>query len=172
MTFLRDNPNQNPFILVNLSYLHQPTLIRNAACRCSQWFAIPTSTRLRPRGPQRGETTITIVARSWPKLTCDGDLQANILISSKYRACLADFGLAAIVEDASSIDGPPTYRAGGTIRWMAPEILDPDRYGYIKRARRKLPSKSTDIYALGMTILEVGMGSPLLLLLLDASYPL
>ena len=38
---------------------------------------------------------------------------------------------------------------------MAPEILDPERYGYIKRARRKLPSKSTDIYALGMTILEV-----------------
>lgn len=44
---------------------------------------------------------------------------------------------------------------GGTIRWMAPEILDPERYGYTRRSRRKLPSKSTDIYALGMTILEV-----------------
>jgi hypothetical protein len=32
-------------------------------------------------------------------------------------------------------------------------------------ARRKLPSKSTDIYALGMTILEVRTNSPLLLLL-------
>ena len=38
---------------------------------------------------------------------------------------------------------------------MAPEILDPERYGYTRRARSKLPSKSTDIYALGMTILEV-----------------
>ena len=46
---------------------------------------------------------------------------------------------------------------------MAPEILDPDRYGYVKRARRKLPSKSTDMYALGMTILEARIGSALLL---------
>jgi hypothetical protein len=37
---------------------------------------------------------------------------------------------------------------------MAPEILDPEKYGYVRRTRRKLPSKSTDVYALGMTILE------------------
>ena len=129
-------------------------LIHDVARGCRQWFGIPTPTRLCPWRSQRGETSITIVARSWPKLTCDDDLQANILINSKCRACLADFGLASIVEDASSVDGPPTHKAGGTIRWMAPEILDPDRYGYIKKARRKLPSKCTDIYALGMTILE------------------
>jgi serine/threonine protein kinase len=98
-------------------------------------------------------------------LTGDGDLQANILINSEFRACLADFGLAAIIEDASYLEGTGTYKTAGTIRWMAPEILDPEKYGYIKRARRKLPSKSTDIYALGMTILEVRIGSPLLLLL-------
>lgn len=94
----------------------------------------------------------------------DVDLQANILINSKRRACLADFGLAAIIEDASSVDGASSHKAGGTIRWMAPEILDPDKYGYVKRARRKLPSKSTDIYALGMTILEARTHSPLPLL--------
>jgi len=92
-------------------------------------------------------------------------IQANILINSECHACLADFGLAAIIEDSSSVDGPSSHKAGGTTRWMAPEILDPDKYGYIKRARRKLPSKSTDIYALGMTILEVRIGSPPLLLL-------
>ena len=113
-----------------------------------------------------------INARSWLKLTYDGGLQANILINSEYRACLADFGLAVIVEDASSVDGPPTLRAGGTIRWMAPEILDPDRYGYVKKARRKLPSKCTDIYALGMTILEARIEPRLLLLLVDAAFPL
>ena len=83
-----------------------------------------------------------------------------------------DFGDARIAQDASSIDGPPTHRAGGTIRWMAPEILDPDRYGYVKRARLKLPSKCTDIYALGMTILEVRIESRLPLLLLDTAPPL
>ena len=97
-------------------------------------------------------------------LTSDINTQANILINSERRACLADFGLAAIIEDGNSLEGPSNQMAGGTIRWMAPEILDPDRYGYIKRARRKLPSMSTDIYALGMTILEVHLRSPLLLL--------
>lgn len=84
----------------------------------------------------------------------DGDTQANILINSKLRACLADFGLAAVA-DPSSVDRSSSYKAGGTVRWMAPEILDPERYGYVNRAQRKLPSKGTDIYALGMTILEV-----------------
>jgi serine/threonine protein kinase len=83
------------------------------------------------------------------------DIQAEILINSKCHACLADFGLSAIIVDTDFIDGLSSHRAAGTIRWMAPEILDPEKYGYTKQARRKLPSKSTDIYALGMTILEV-----------------
>ena len=90
----------------------------------------------------------------------DMDMQANILINSECRACLADFGLAAIIEDAAS-DGPSSHKAGGTIRWMAPEIIDPKRYGYDKRSLKKLPSKSTDTYALGMTILEVRISPPL-----------
>ena len=48
---------------------------------------------------------------------------------------------------------------------MAPEVLDPETYGYTKKSRKKLPSKSTDIYALGMTILEVCTSSPLPLFL-------
>ena len=104
---------------------------------------------------------------SWCKIrvACNIDMQANILINSDRRACLVDFGLAAIIEDASSYDGPSGHKPGGTTRWMAPEILDPDRFGYTERSRRRLPSKSTDIYALGMTILEVRMSSPPPLLL-------
>ena len=106
------------------------------------------------------------------RVASDIDTQANILINSERRACLADFGPAAIIEDASSGDGPNGQATGGTTRWMAPEILDPDRFGYTKRSRRMLPSKSTDIYALGMTILEVGMSSPLLLLSGNLIFPL
>ena len=88
----------------------------------------------------------------------------NILINSEGRACLANFGLAVITEETNSSEvGPNSYKTGGTIRWMAPEILSPDRYGYNKRARGKLPSKSTDIYALGMTILEARTTPSLLL---------
>ena len=43
----------------------------------------------------------------------------------------------------------------GTIRWMAPEMLLPEEYGFSGKLQRQLPSTGTDIYALGMTILEV-----------------
>lgn len=46
---------------------------------------------------------------------------------------------------------------GDSIRWTAPELMDPDGFGYTKYLVTKLPSKSTDIYALGMTILEVSV---------------
>ena len=96
------------------------------------------------------------------RVASDIDIQADILINSERRACLADFGLTVIIEDATSDDEPSDHKTGGTTRWMAPEILDPDRFGYTKRSRRRLPSKSTDIYALGMTILQVRMSSLLL----------
>ena len=43
----------------------------------------------------------------------------------------------------------------GTLRWMAPEVMYPDKFGFTSEHRKQLPSRSTDIYALGMTILEV-----------------
>jgi len=43
----------------------------------------------------------------------------------------------------------------GTTRWMAPELMDPDTFGFIGESQKQLPSKGTDIYAIGMTILEV-----------------
>jgi serine/threonine protein kinase len=101
----------------------------------------------------------------------DGDIQANILINSEYRACLADFGLVAIAGTNSDEGSNSDPKTGGTIQWMAPELLDPKGYGYVKHARRKLPSKSTDIYALGMTILEVRIAAASLLLLRDANFP-
>ena len=55
---------------------------------------------------------------------------------------------------------------------MAPEILDPNRYGYVKKAYGKLPSKSTDVYSLGMTILEARTDSLLLFLSPDIDFPL
>ena len=54
-------------------------------------------------------------------------MRANVLINSECRVCLADFGLTRILEDTSSVEGLSTHKAGGTVRWMPPEILDPDR---------------------------------------------
>ena len=43
----------------------------------------------------------------------------------------------------------------GTTRWMAPELLYPEYFGFTGKFEKQLPSKNTDIYAIGMTILEV-----------------
>ncbi|KAF9781243.1 kinase-like domain-containing protein [Thelephora terrestris] len=121
MSFIKANPDQNPFNLLvdvtnGLQYLHRHDFVH-------------------------------------------GDLKgANILINLERRACLADFGLTEIIGEVNFCDEHSDNRVGGTIRWMAPEILSPEMYGYVKCARKKLPSKSMDIYALGMTILEVISG--------------
>ena len=102
-------------------------------------------------------------------LLTDSSEQVNILIRSDHRACLADFGLSTIVcvaprvpadASASSVFTGATagsetslmrHTAGGTYRWMSPELLDPERFGleYCK------PTKESDCYALGMVIYEV-----------------
>ncbi|KAF9781132.1 kinase-like domain-containing protein [Thelephora terrestris] len=122
-SFMRANPDQNPFTLLvdvtnGLQYLHEHDFVH---------------------GNLRG---------------------ANILINSENRACLADFGLFAIIEETTSIEPEATgITRGSMVRWTAPEILNPEMYsGRGERACKKPPSKSTDIYALGMTIFEVVSG--------------
>lgn len=72
-----------------------------------------------------------------------------------------------IVVGTSSAGTPRAIgREARTVRLMAPGILAPDRYARpVERPRRKLPSKSMVRYVLGMTILEVGSNSQLLILL-------
>ena len=78
--------------------------------------------------------------------------QANILINNDGHACLTDFALLTIVSDQST--GLSTGESGGTIRWMSPELLDPERFGL----KKSQPTKESDYYALGMLIYEVLSG--------------
>ena len=71
---------------------------------------------------------------------------------------MADFGLAVIADESTT--GNRGMR--GTIRWMAPEIILPENFGYVGELLKRLPSVSTDIYAIGMTILEVSTYLPAL----------
>ena len=81
--------------------------------------------------------------------------KVNILIDSEHRARLADFGLTVVIDESTA--GSTTNHCGmrGTIRWMAPEMIYPEKFGFAGKYRRRLPSRSTDVYALGMTVLEV-----------------
>jgi len=44
-----------------------------------------------------------------------------------------------------------SFTTGGTVRWMSPELLDPDRFGFADDR----PTKQSDCYALGMVVYEV-----------------
>ena len=76
-------------------------------------------------------------------------LKANILVNQNGHACLADFTLLTIVTEQGSSTG-----TGGTIRWMSPELLHPEAFGFTN-AR---PTRESDCYALGMVIYEVLSG--------------
>jgi len=86
-------------------------------------------------------------------------IKANILVDSTRRgsARLADFGLAIIIDESTVGSTTGGRELRGTTRWMAPELLLPEEYGFSDDWQRRLPSTGTDIYALGMTILEVCM---------------
>jgi len=78
--------------------------------------------------------------------------QINILINNQGHACLAGFSLLTIVSDQSSpISSSP---GSGTLQWMSPELLDPDRFGL----KSNNATKESDCYALGMLAYEVLSG--------------
>ena len=74
--------------------------------------------------------------------------QVNILVTSAQRACLADFGLATVKDSKRLTLTASTQRSVGTIRWQAPELLDPSR-GPVPN------TKSSDIYAFACVCYEV-----------------
>ncbi|KAJ7270278.1 kinase-like domain-containing protein [Mycena rebaudengoi] len=83
-----------------------------------------------------------------------GDLRgANILITREWSACLADFGLASF-SDATAATHTSHHRAG-SLRWMAPELIDPERF-----EQRFLRTPATDVYAFGCVCLELYTGQP------------
>jgi len=90
-----------------------------------------------------------------------GDLKGeNVLINQDRRACLADFGLSAIVSVDTDLDSTlsvanqrdslMSFIQGGSYPWMSPELLDFDD--------EHRPTKESDVYALGMLIYEVLCG--------------
>lgn len=86
----------------------------------------------------------------------DLSVQANILIDQTGHACLADFGLLTLISDPSDLLSSSSHRQGGTARWMSPELINPQQFGFTNGC----PTKSSDCYALGMVIYETISGHP------------
>ncbi|KAH9925501.1 kinase-like domain-containing protein [Fomitopsis serialis] len=85
-----------------------------------------------------------------------GDLKcANILINDERQACIGDFGLSAVIHDPETIMSiTPSPNAVGTLRWTAPEILDPESFGL----EHAVASPETDVYSFGMVTWETFSG--------------
>ncbi|KAI9205519.1 kinase-like domain-containing protein [Polychytrium aggregatum] len=78
-----------------------------------------------------------------------GDLKTlNVLLDKGYNAVISDFGMSRTKHTSSSmIRLQPGESAGGTIDYIAPEMLDEDEPAG--------SSKKTDVYAFGITLYEV-----------------
>jgi len=76
--------------------------------------------------------------------------QANILIDNAGTARVADFGLMIMADLSTILISETVVSPGGTLCWMSPELLDPERFGSSGR-----PTCESDCYALGMVIYEV-----------------
>ena len=81
-------------------------------------------------------------------------LKVNILVDEHDHACLADFGLVAIISDPEHPTTSISSITAGTARWMSPELLNPEHLDF-RHGRR---TKESDCYALGMVIYEVLSG--------------
>ncbi|KAJ7937893.1 kinase-like domain-containing protein, partial [Mycena leptocephala] len=65
---------------------------------------------------------------------------------------LADFGIAVWAEMHVSWTIISNSSIRGAVRWLAPELLDPEH--------KPKPSTTRDIYSLGCTIYEIYTGKP------------
>ena len=82
-------------------------------------------------------------------------IKANILIDQSGCARLADFGLLTIISDPKYLLSSSSHTQGGTVRWMSPERIAPNRFGF-KDGRPTIPS---DCYALAMVVYETITGN-------------
>ena len=75
-----------------------------------------------------------------------------MLVDDQGNACISDFGLSMIMQtiEATSFTSTTTWTRGSA-RWMAPELLYPEKLGLTSF----MPTSSSDVYALACFILEV-----------------
>jgi serine/threonine protein kinase len=76
--------------------------------------------------------------------------KANVLVDRNHRSRLSDFGLTKVLYNTTTAATTLAGSASGTVRWMAPELLQIDNGSGCSQVTVR-----SDIYALAITIWEV-----------------
>ncbi|KIK58563.1 hypothetical protein GYMLUDRAFT_170833 [Collybiopsis luxurians FD-317 M1] len=146
-----EHPNILPFLGVNEELFHP------SFCLISPWMKNRNVISFLDRDPAYNRyTLLTDIAagiaylHSRKPAIVHGDIRgANVLVTDDFRCCLTDFGLTLVRDDFLSQRWTTSSTPmKGAIRWMAPELLDPDDSGVLSHTSR-------DIYAFGMTVIEI-----------------
>ncbi|KAJ7235848.1 kinase-like domain-containing protein [Mycena rebaudengoi] len=141
---------RNPFILPLIGIdrdTFPPSL-----CMVSPWMEHGTVLKyLQEHGRRSVDKFLSEIAQGLQYLHSQnivhGDLRgANILITDEWAACLADFGLTHLSDATTAA----TSNRAGSIRWMAPELIDPGHFGL-----NFVRTPASDIYAFGCVCVEV-----------------
>ncbi|OCH92666.1 kinase-like protein, partial [Obba rivulosa] len=129
-------------------------------CLVSEWMPHGTVTEYLKKNPSGNRLKLASIIMDVTKGLSylhqngiiHGDIKGtNILIDARGEACLTDFGLATL----SYSNKLPTGSAGrGCLRYMAPELMDPESIGLGKATL----SLQSDIYSFGMTMWEIFSG--------------
>ncbi|KAJ7224780.1 kinase-like domain-containing protein [Mycena rebaudengoi] len=142
---------KHPYILPMLGIDRES--FPSSLCMVSLWMENGTVLKyLEEHGRQDVDKLLWEVAQGLEYLhsrnIVHGDLRgANILITQDWSACLTDFGLTTFTDTTAATT---TSHRAGTIRWMAPELIEPDRFGLPFRR-----TSETDVYAFACVCLEV-----------------
>ncbi|KAJ7145871.1 kinase-like domain-containing protein, partial [Mycena epipterygia] len=146
------HPNILPFIGIDRESFP------SSLCMVSPWMEHGTILRyLEVHGRANVDKLLVEIAQGLQYLhsrnIVHGDLRGtNILINEDWSACLTDFGLSVFSNATSSMR---TSTRAGSLYWMAPELIDPDRFG-CKFTR----TPASDVYAFGCVCIEVYTGRP------------
>ncbi|KAJ7288962.1 kinase-like domain-containing protein [Mycena rebaudengoi] len=149
---------RHPYILP-LIRIDRESFQATSLCMVSPWMEHGTALRyLNDHGRVHVDRLLSEIAQGLEYLhsrnIVHGDLRgANILINDQWRACLADFGLSAFSDATTTA---LSSNRAGSVRWMAPELLDPGCFGHDHFAR----TPASDVYAFGCVCLELYTGRP------------
>jgi len=84
-----------------------------------------------------------------------GDLRgSNVLVDDDGHPRICDYGLAFIIEPSEFT----SIKTAGACRWTSPEIMNPPEDAASTNDSAALFTKESDIYAFGVTVLEIFTG--------------